>query len=42
LMAHLNVFKKALKGFVPLREQENAYYRQFAGFLEKYEASKDK
>ena len=41
-MTHLKSFKDALKQFVPLREQENAYYKQFAKFLEQYEDSKDK
>ena len=41
LLTHLIAFKKQLKSIVPIKEQEMQYYKDFAGFLEKYEDSKN-
>lgn len=42
LLATLTSFKKQLKSIVPIQEETNSYYKSFAGFLEKYEESRDK
>lgn len=42
LMQHLITFKTSLKDIVPLKLAERDYYRQFSGFLEKYEETKAK
>lgn len=34
---HLKTFKKLIKSIVPLKDQQNSYYRKFSNFLEQYE-----
>ena len=37
----MTTFKSHLKTIVPLKEAEGSYFKQFAGFLEKYEEAKN-
>ena len=41
-MDHLRNFKGHIKQIVPMKQQELAYYKQFADFLQKYEESNEK
>ena len=42
LLDHLKKFKVYINNIVPLKEQELRYYKQFAGFLAKYEDGNEK
>ena len=41
-MDHLRNFKGHIKQIVPMKQQELAYYKQFADFLQKYEESNER
>lgn len=42
LMTHLVSFNENLKGMLPIKQAEKAYYKQFSLFLDKYEETKNK
>lgn len=41
-MGHLKNFKQYIGAIVPMKEAELKYYKEFAGFLQKYEEGQDK
>lgn len=41
-MTHLVSFSENLKGMLPIKQAEKAYYKQFSLFLDKYEETKNK
>jgi hypothetical protein len=41
-MVHLQSFNENIKGMVPVKQAEKAYYKQFSEFLNKYEETRNK
>lgn len=41
-MQHLQSFSENIKGMLPIKQAEKAYYQQFSVFLDRYEETKNK